>query len=301
MSPPVVPVSHMSRTTSGYLRGERLAYLSGWTLASLGVIEIVSGLFSGSIGLVADGIDSLSDALVSSLVWLGLRLSRRSADERFHFGYYKIESFVSFVGGIALLGVAAAVFYRSYEVFLNPTPLAIPTLALAVLLAAGTVSLYRAFQMRRVARAHNLASLRLVANNAIKDGISSFVVFFAVLASSLGFHQMDAVGGMAVAGFIVVIALVAIKESSLVLVDAYHNPELVDEITAIVEHEAGVKVEDVLLRRAGPYVQSEIHIAVDGSLTVEQLDEAKLRIVNGVKEKCEGVSRVLVSARARQD
>ena len=283
---------------SGYLKGERLAYLSGWTLAMLGLVEIATGSFTGSIGLVADGIDSMSDALVSTLVWLGMRLSRRSADERFHFGYYKIESLVSFVGGIALAGVAVGVFYRSYQVFLNPKPLIIPYLALAVLLAAGTVSLYRAFRMRKVAREHGLVSLKLDANNAIKDGLSSFLVFFAVLASSLGYHQMDAVGGMAVAVFIAIIAFVAIRESSLVLVDAYHNPELVKEIQDVVEREVGVGVEDVLLRRAGPYVQSEIHIRVDGSMTVEQLDRVKLQIVNGVREKCDGISRILVTSRA---
>jgi divalent metal cation (Fe/Co/Zn/Cd) transporter len=109
---------------------------------------------------------------------------------------------------------------------------------------------------------------------------------------------MDAAGGMAVAVFIVIVAFVAIKESSLVLVDAYHNPELVEEIRRLVESEAGVRVEDVLLRSAGPYVQSEIHIKVDGSMTVERLDQIKMGIVNRVREKCEGVRRVLVTARA---
>jgi cation diffusion facilitator family transporter len=288
----------VTETSTGYLRGERLAYTSSWTLVLLGLVEITSGVFAGSIGLTADGIDSMSDALVSTLVWLGLKISRRSADERFHFGYYKIESFVSFVGGIALVVIAAGVFYRSYQVFLDPRPLSLPYVALVVLLAAGTVSLYRAFQMRSVAKGYNIASLKLNANNAIKDGLSSFLVFFAVLASSLGYHQMDAVGGMAVAVFIVIIAFVAIKESSLVLVDAYHNPELVEEIRGLVESEAGVRVEDVLLRSAGPYVQSEIHIKVDGSMTVKQLDQVKIGIVNRVREKCEGVRKVLVTARA---
>ena len=290
----------MGEVSSGYLLGERLAYLSGWTLALLGVVEILSGIFAGSVGLVADGIDSMSDALISSLVWLGMRISRRSADERFHFGYYKVESLVSFVGGIVLVGIAAGVFFRSYQVFLDPKPLSIPYLALAVLLIAGAVSLYRAFKMRKVAREHNLVSLKLDANNAIKDGLSSFFVFSAVLASALGYHQMDAVGGMVVAIFIVIIAFVAIRESSLVLVDAYRNPELVGEIGRVVEKEAGVKVEDVLLKRAGPYVQSEIHITVDGLMTVEELDQIKVRIVQRVRERFEGVNRVLVTSRAAQ-
>jgi len=92
----------------------------------LGIIEIAAGGLTGSIGLTADGIDSMSDALVSFLVWLGLKISRRTPDERFHFGYYKIESFVAFVGAIALIGIAGAIFYRSYQSFLDPSPSTFP-------------------------------------------------------------------------------------------------------------------------------------------------------------------------------
>lgn len=267
----------------------------------LGIIEIAAGEFTGSIGLTADGIDSMSDALVSFLVWLGLKISRRAPDERFHFGYYKIESFVAFVGAIALIGIAGAIFYRSYQAFLDPKPLNLPVLALAVLLIAGTISLYRAFQMRKIARKYNISSLKLDANNAIKDGSASFLVFFTVLASSLGFHQMDAVGGMTVAIFILLVSYIVIRESSLVLLDAYHNPVLIEEIRKIVEGELKVRVKDILLRAAGPYIQSEIHIEVEGSMTVDQLDKIKTNIENGVKQKFDGVRRVVVIARARRD
>ncbi len=283
--------------SKGYHEGERLAKLSAWTLAGLGVVEIVFGEFTGSVGLTADGIDSMSDALVSFLVWLGLRISRRSPDERFHFGYYKIESFVAFVGAVGLMVVGGFVLYRSYLAFLEPRPLGLPTLALAVLLIAGSVSLYRAFQMRRIARRYNISSLRLDANNAIKDGSASFLVFFTVLGSSLGFHQLDAVGGMAVAFFIFFVSYVVIRESFLVLVDAYHNPELVDEISRLVEGQ-GVRVRDILLRAVGPFVHSEILIEVDSTMTVGQLDAIKTSIENSVRGRFSGIQRIVISARA---
>ena len=291
---------NLAEASEGYLQGERLAYLSSWTLAILGIVEIVAGELAGSIGLTADGIDSMSDALVSFLVWLGLKISRRTPDERFHFGYYKIESFVAFVGAIGLIGIAGAILYRSYLAFLDPKPLNMPVLALAVLLIAGTISLYRAFQMRKIARKYNISSLKLDANNAAKDGSASFLIFLTVLASSLGFHQIDAVGGMAVAAFILFVSYVVIKESSLVLLDAYHNPLLVEEIRKIAEGELKVRITDILLRAAGPYIQTEIHIEVEGSMTVEQLDRIKTNIENGVKQKFDGVRRVVITARARR-
>jgi cation diffusion facilitator family transporter len=286
--------------SAGYLEGERLAKVSVWTLVALGVIEVAAGQFTGSIGLSADGIDSISDGFVSFLVWLGLKMSQKAPDEKFHFGYHKVETLVAFVTSIGLMGLGGVVLYRSYLAFVKPKPLTLPVLALAVLLIAGTISLYRALQMRRIAKRYNLSSLRLDANNAIKDGSASFLVFFTVLASSLGFHQMDGVGGMAVGVFIVVVSYVVLRETTLVLLDAYHNPQLVEEIRGIVESNGGVEVKDVLLRASGPYVHSEIHIEAESDMTVGQLDEIKSSIENAVKERFIGIRRVVVSARARQ-
>lgn len=152
--------------------------------------------------------------------------------------------------------------------------------------------------MRTLAKRYNISSLKLDANNAIKDGSASFLVFFTVLASSLGFRQMDAVGGLAVAAFILFVSYVVINESSLVLLDEYHNPVLVEEIRRIVGGELNVKAKDILLRAAGPYIQTEIHIEVEGSMTVAHLDRIRTNIENEVKHKFDGVRRVVVSARA---
>ncbi len=293
-------MSDSTEMSAGYLEGERLAKVSVWTLVALGVIEVAAGQFTGSIGLSADGIDSISDGFVSFLVWLGLKMSQKAPDEKFHFGYHKVETLVAFVTSIGLMGLAGVVMYRSYLAFVKPKPLTLPVLALAVLLIAGTISLYRALQMRRIAKRYNLSSLRLDANNAIKDGSASFLVFFTVLASSLGFHQMDGVGGMAVGVFIVVVSYVVLRETTLVLLDAYHNPQLVEEIRGIVESNGGVEVKDILLRASGPYVHSEIHIEAESDMTVGQLDEIKSSIENAVKERFIGIRRVVVSARARQ-
>jgi len=293
-------MSDSTEMSAGYLEGGRLAKVSVWTLVALGVIEVAAGQFTGSIGLSADGIDSISDGFVSFLVWLGLKMSQKAPDEKFHFGYHKVETLVAFVTSIGLMGLAGVVMYRSYLAFVKPKPLTLPVLALAVLLIAGTISLYRALQMRRIAKRYNLSSLRLDANNAIKDGSASFLVFFTVLASSLGFHQMDGVGGMAVGVFILIVSYVVLRETTLVLLDAYHNPQLVEEIRRIVERNEGVNVKDVLLRASGPYVHSEIHIEAESDMTVGQLDEIKSSIENAVKERFTGIRRVVVSARARQ-
>ena len=82
--------------------------------------------------------------------------------------------------------------------------------------------------MRRIANKYNLLSLKTDAKNSIKDGSKlSMLGFLSVLlATQFGFLQADAIGGMIIAGFIFSVAYVSLKQSSLILVDAWNNPSV---------------------------------------------------------------------------
>ena len=287
----------------GFLEGERIAKLSTFTLLGIGLMEVVIGQLSDSVGLTADGIDSLADATISLVVWQGLRLSRKAPDERFHFGYLKVESFAALVASLGMIAVASMLLYYSYLKFLEPRELSYPAVALLTLLGAGGISLYRALQMRVIAKKYSLLSLRTDAYNSIKDASASFVVFAAVLTSTLGFTQMDAVGGMIVSGYIYSVAYVSIKEASLVLMDACHRPELVDQVKTIVEGTYAVKVEQVRMRRAGPYIVGIVSIAADGTLSLNQVGELKRKIKRELRSQIKGIGRlsVVVHPQRRSD
>lgn len=290
----------MEDATRGFLEGERIAKLSTFTLLGIGLVEVLVGLLSDSIGLTADGVDSLADATISLIVWLGLRFSRKAPDERFHFGYLKVESFSALMASVGMIAVASILLYYSYLRFLEPKELSYPAVALVTLLGAGSVSLYRALQMRKIANRYNLLSLKTAAHNSIKDASASFVVFAAVFTSTLGFTYMDAVGGMIIAGYIYIVAYVSIREASLVLMDACRRPELVEEVRRIVEGRHDVKVEEVRLRTAGPYVLGMISITADGSLTLNQVGELKRMIKRDLRRQINGIGGLSVVVHPRR-
>lgn len=291
----------MDSVAKGFIEGERIAKLSTFTLLGIGLVEVAVGLLSNSVGLTADGIDSIADSAISLIVWLGLRLSRKAPDQKFHFGYLKVESFSALIASLVMVVIASALLYFSYLRFIEPKELSFPVVALATLLGAGGVSLYRAFQMSRIAGKYNILSLRTVAYNSIKDGTASFVVFAAVLAATVGFTQMDAVGGMIIAGYIYSVAYVSLKEASLVLVDAFHRPELVDEVKRIVEGKHDVEVEEVSLRRAGPYIIGVISLAAAGNLTLLEVGELKRRIKSDLRARIDGLGKLYVVVHPRRN
>jgi cation diffusion facilitator family transporter len=273
----------------GFVEGERVAKLSTVTLLAVGMAEILVGQLSGSVSVTADGMDSLSDAVISLIVWLGLKFSRKAPDEKFHFGYLRVESFSVLIASFGMIAVATALFYFSYLRHLQPMEISYTPLALVTLLSAGTISLYRAFQMRRISKKYNLLSLKTDANNSIKDGSASFVAFAAVLAWNMGLVYMDAVGGMIIAVYIYTVSYVSIKEASLILLDAFHRPELVDEIRKLIEKKYAVEVKDVRLRRTGPYAVGVITILADGSLTLNQVDAIRGKIRQDLRKQIQGL------------
>jgi cation diffusion facilitator family transporter len=289
----------LQEESKGFREGERIAKLSVYTLLALGIVEIVFSQVSGSVSLLADGIDSISDAVVSFFVYTGLRFARRKPSRKFQYGYYKVESFTALITAIALVGVGVFTFLRSYRAFTDPGhAVLLPSWALGVLLFAGTVSLYRSLQMRQIANRYNILSLKTDARNSIKDASASFIAFGSVFVASFGgLSQVDALGGMLIAFYIITVAYVALRESSLVLLDAFHDPEMTREIESIIKsnkHVVGIR--ELRLRRAGPFIVGTLEIIVDGRMTISQVHSVRTELENSVKSRIAGLRTLVVLA-----
>ena len=298
-------IEHNSLVSEGILAGQRIAKISVVTLVSIGIVEILTGYYSGSVVATADGLDSISDAAISFIVLLGLRIAHKPADKKFHFGYHKVESFAALMAAIGMVAIGIVIFYNSYQAILHPHEIRQPILTMVVLGAAGAVSLHRAFQMRNIANKYNLLSLKTDAKNSIKDGSASVIGFLSVLiASQFGFLQMDAIGGMIIAGYIFSVSYISLKKSSLILVDSWQNPKLTELIKQHVEQkqfrvgegpeqsQTKVKVRSVLLRPAGMVSQAEVHIEVDGDKPLKDVEMICLQVEMEIRSKFLDLERI---------
>src|SRR5918998_3842356 len=156
----VVKKSSSNLINEGILAGQKIARISVITLIGIGIVELVTGQVSGSVVATADGIDSLSDAMISFIVLIGLRIAHRPADRKFPFGYHKVESFAALIAAIGMIAIGIFIFYHSFEALLEPKEIKQPILTMIVLATAGGISLHRAFQMNSIANRYNLLSLK---------------------------------------------------------------------------------------------------------------------------------------------
>jgi len=289
--------SYKHIVNEGIVAGQRIAKISVVTLISIGVVELLMGHISGSVVATADGVDSMSDAMISFIVLIGLRFARRPADRKFQFGYHKVESFAAMIAAIGMIIIGSFIVYHSYEGLIHPEEIKQPLLTMVVLAIAGGISLHRAFQMRSIANKYNLLSLKTDAKNSIKDGSASVLGFLSVLiATQFGFLQADAIGGLVIAGFIFSVAYVSLKQSSLILVDAWHNPVSADYIKRLIEQkfEAEVRVRSIKLRQTGIISRAEIHLEMDGNKPLNEVEMYLLSTERVIRSDIPSMDVVLV-------
>jgi len=281
-------------------RTETIAAVTTVSLVSLGILQIILGeTISRSVALTANGIDCIGDGFVSGVVWAGLRFFKRPADQRFHFGYYKVENLASIAATILMFLLAGYIILRSYYQLVNPQVVQLPLIGAIVAFIAALVAISLGVYKIIKGKHTNLSSVKLDAINTIKDGTTSFLTVVALLLSSFGYNIADPLIGFIIAGIIVTIGFAAIKEAGYMLVDACDGDCLMYGllIKTYAERVKGVQAAQVVrLRRTGPVIQGELEITVPGEMSVLELNKIQMEIIRISSEKISELERLTITA-----
>lgn len=284
---------------------DKLAGITTIVLISLGILQIILGeTVSKSIALTANGIDCIGDGFVSAVVWGGLKFFKRPADQKFHYGYYKMENLASIIAAFVMIILALYIMYRSYDQLINPHKVEMPILGAGVAMLAAIIAIALGFYKYLKGKKSKLSSVKLDALNTIKDGGASGLAVIALIFSSYGFYIADAVVGFIISGVIVSIGFAAIKESSYMLIDACDGECLIKGggLKEIAENFNQVKSAQIVrLRRSGPILQGELEIIVPSEMTVSKLNGLKKQIRSEIKEKYPDIERLTISAISSDD
>jgi len=280
-------------------RTEIIAIITTISLVGLGILQIILGeTISRSVSLIANGFDCIGDGFVSGIVWVGLRFFKKPADQRFHFGYYKLENLASIAATIVMFLLAGYIIFRSYTQLINPQQIHLPFIGATVAFIAALIGIGLGVYKIIKCKTTRMSSVKLDAFNTIKDGTTSFLTVVALLLSSFGFTIADSIIGFIIAGLIVTIGFAAIKEAGYILVDACDGDCLMYGllIKTYAERVNGVQSAQVVrLRRTGPVIQGELEIMVPGEMTVSELNQIQSEIIKISTEKISELERLTIT------
>ena len=276
-------------------KGGKAAIYSSLINLLLALVKGVIGFLSGSIALIADSIHSFSDIVASLAVYIGLKLSMRRPDEKFPYGYYKIESFASLIISVIIVITGIEIALDSYNAFLNPSTIEIPLVALFVAALSALVSFLLARYKQEIGKTIGSQALINDGKHSFIDIFSSIIVFAGILSSYMGYLRIQGISGILVALLIIYMGFKLAKDDILVLLDANMDPEKIEEIRTIAENVAGVEgVHAIKVRRSGPFVFAELHLETKKGLSVENASEITGNIKKAVKGRIKNLDSLTV-------
>ncbi len=282
--------------STGLAKGGAVAEKSFVVLVLVGVIEVSIGIMSLSLALIADGLQSFADAAVSLIVWVGLRLSGKAPDGKFHFGYYRVENFSSIIAAFVLAISGAVILYESYQGLLYPKEIVSAEIAIVTALLATVIAGIILFFKARAAREYDSLALKADAFNSTKDVLTSATAFIGiVLGKYLNIRVADSIAGIIIAFFVFSVAYSVVKESSLVLMDACQCSDMLLDIENTAKNVKHVKgVHDIRMRKLGPRLVGDMHIVVDGNMPVREADQIATQIEEQVKKEFDDVTEIKI-------
>ncbi len=239
----------------------------------LTVIKILAGVFGNSQSVVADGIHSLSDSATDVAVLVGLKYWNQPPDTCHPYGHRRIETMVTvLIGGtLALAGIflgsEAVNKFRSGDYVV---PAAV-TLAVALISVLVKEILFR--WTYRVGEKLRSPALKANAWHHRSDSFSSIAVALAIGMALIDpkWAILDPVAALAVSAFILQAAYKITAPAIQELADAGANAKDLKKIEEIVlKVEGVVSVHALRSRFHGAGLQVDLHIQVDGSLSVRE-------------------------------
>ena len=232
----------------------RLAGIVGiLTNSILSLAKIIVGFISGSVAIVADGMNNLSDTMSSVITLLGFRMANKPADKDHPYGHARYEYLSGLFISIFVIVVGFELAKSSVEKIFNPSPVDFSNITFAILIVAIALKLWMTFFYRGLGKKIKSQTLKAASVDSRNDVVATLAVLAgAVLERGYGITA-DGYIGLLVAAFILISGIKAVTETISPLLGKRAEEELVDAITNLVlSHDKILGVHDILVHDYGP-------------------------------------------------
>lgn len=234
------------------------------------LIKILAGLLAGSISIIADAVNNLSDAGSSVITMLAFKISGKPADPKHPYGHARMEyisgmavSFIIIFLGLQLMG-------SSFDKILHPQAISLSALTYLILIISVLVKLWQGIFNRKLGKQIASESLQATASDSLNDVIATS----AVLISAVFYHftqiPIDGWIGLLVAGFITFSGIKLVIETGNPLLGEAPDPEFIQKLgSSIMGYEGVIGMHDLQVHSYGPgQVFATVHAEVPANVDI---------------------------------
>ena len=263
----------------------------------LAIVKIVTGVLGNSYALIADGIESTTDIISSLVVWTGLKISTLPPDDDHPYGHGKAESISAIIVSLALFAAAALIAVQSVRELYVPhhTPAWFTLLVLALVIAVKE-TLFRF--VSRVGQQLSSTAVQGDAWHNRSDAITSAAAFIGIsiaLIGGKGYERADDWAALFACAVILFNGYRIFRAALNDIMDAAAPDPLQKEIRNISTSVPGVaRIEKCRTRKSGLGLLVELHVEVDGGLTVRRGHEIAHEVSDRLKSSSLPIQLVMV-------
>ncbi len=276
--------------------GREIPWVCFFGNLTLSVFKVAVGFFSGSKGLVADGLHSGSDVLATVMVIFSLKIADKVDDSAHPWGYGKIEYIGSlFVYSILFLLGGYIFFDATMDIILKQyaSPHIISIFAAMVSIASNVIlSSYGFCAGKRLNSPATIAN----ANENRADMLSSIAVVLGVTGARAGFAFADPLAAIAVALIILRMSSSLLLEALAGLMDRSIDKKAIDRIKVIALRQKGVSgVSQIRARKLGSKAWVEIEVLIDPRYSVTRANAICSEVRTAILRRAVHIKEVTIS------
>lgn len=260
-------------------------------------VKGLAGHFGNSYALIADASESGADILSSGLLWIGLKLALKEPDKEHPYGHGKAEPLAAIAVSLFLMGAALWIAWHAIGFIRTPHPMP-KAFTLWVLLVVISVKelLYR--HVMRIGNKINSQAVKADAHHHRSDSITSVAAFIGIsiaLIGGEGYEGADDWAALFACALIFYNAIMILRPALNEIMDAAPPIEIVEKVRKAASSVKQVKaIEKCYVRKMGFDYLVDIHIEVDGNLSVTEGHTISHQVKDAILDSSLRVLNVLV-------
>ena len=233
--------------------------------------KFLIGFLAGSISVMADAFNNLSDAASSIVGLVGVKMAEKPADKDHPFGHGRIEYISAFIVAFIVIQVGFSLFKTSLRKIFHPDDMAFNWISIVFLLMSIGVKLWLALFNRKLGKRINSKVLLATSTDALGDVIATSSTILSMVVYGILAVNIDGIVGIAVSVVVMFAGVNIAKDTLAPLIGEAIDPKLYQEITNFVESFDGIEgTHDLIIHNYGPSrSMASIHAEVPNDVDIE--------------------------------
>lgn len=258
----------------------RLTLLSFFISILIFVFKLTAFFITKSVAIYSDAMESIINIISAFIAFLGSKIALKPPDEKYPYGYTKLEYFISIIEAFFILFASISILWKVYQQILNPRPFINLNIGVFLILITIVLNSFLSYYIHRQGKIENSPILISHASHLFTDVLTTAGVIIGVyIAHFSKLLVLDSIIGLIIGINILYLGYRIIKNSITALLDISLPKEKIDTIQRIIENTIKdssygtyivYDIHDFKTRRAGRKGFVEFHLTVSGDMPVRE-------------------------------